>query len=77
MAKYGYSEMRDELLQWWAASFTATAMLGRAGNSQQKKSGLIHAIIYTTSKRIELESPDCSGFKVLWICFKTWATGTF
>ena len=46
-------------------------------NSQQNKSGLIHAIMHTTSKRIELESPGCSGFKCLWICFKSWATGTF
>ena len=46
-------------------------------NSQQKKSGLIHAMMYTTSKRIELESPSFSGFKCLSICFKTWATGTF
>ena len=35
-------------------------------NSQQNESGLIHAIMYTTSEQIiELESPDCSGFKVM------------
>ena len=38
-------------------------MRPRVSNSQQNKSGLIHAIMYTTSKRIELESPGYSGFE--------------
>ena len=31
----------------------------------------------TTSERIELESPGCSGFEALKIVFQTWATRTF
>ena len=35
-------------------------------NSRENRSGLIQVIMYTTSKRIELESPaSCSGVKFL------------
>ena len=46
-------------------------------NSHENKSGLIQVVLYTASKRIEVESPSCSGFEGNSHNFKAWVIGTF
>ena len=55
-------------------TFTLTLTQTLNGENTVYK-GCVH--MYTTSKRIELESPGCSGFEANLQNFKAWAFETF
>ena len=67
---------------WKLQQNSQNIMWGFESNSHvKKKMGLrkSHTCVHTyiTSKRIELESPGCTGLEENSKCFKTWPTGTF
>ena len=64
----GLRELTSQRATW---EITVKSIKMRLG----KRRTCVHT--YITSKRIELESPGCTGFEENLKCFKTWPTGTF